>query len=191
MTDWVQLKASGYTVWRQELWDRTIASLKSAVYLSDLNQEGYFHHVPDSRLYLQMKREWEELRRVPPHWISKGSWPGIWLAMFDPNNTFSRSYPPHMFLGFYFKEGYRIYDAENSDHVRLWEEYGGKESSNPWDYQKNEAGKSLRSRLEFLQMPGNKNFFLQEKFGAIIGYSDYVAPVILLEDSVQSVEFLS
>ena len=56
--------------------------------------------------------------------------------------------------------------------------------------QKNHKKESLAARLKLHTLPHQKRFFQDNNFGAAIGYSDYVSAVILLEDAVESVEFL-
>ena len=45
--------------------------------------------------------------------------------------------------------------------------------------------------MRFHGYPPFKKFFEDHNLGALIGYSDYMAVVIVLEDSIQEVEFLT
>ena len=60
---------------------------------------------------------------------------------------------------------------------------------NPWKNLRNFRGESLEERMKLHGYPPFKQFFADNHFGALIGYSDYMAVVIILEDSIQEVEF--
>ena len=40
------------------------------------------------------------------------------------------------------------------------------------------------------EYPSHKGFYEDNKFGALIGYSDYISPVIVLTDAIEKIEFL-
>lgn len=191
--DWHKLRRTSPHKWRKELWENTLKLLTSSdeVYLSDHNNYGYFHKVIEKEHFKQMKNDWKRLGRVPLEWISKGQYPGVWTAMFDACNTYSLHHGPLYIVRFYFKNGYRIYDENNQNHKNLLDNWNGENETNPWDCLITKYGYSLKDRISYLRLPfpTHKKFLEDHKFGAAIGYSDYVSPVILLEDSVESVEF--
>ena len=192
--NWPELQVKQPPLWRTELPRRTIEVLSGSgdVYLAKHNEAGYFHNVFDAQYYGQMKDDWEALGKVPPEWILKGNRPGIWTAMFHPCNTCSRWENPLLIVRFYFKEGYKIFDRENETHQQLEQSWVGS-NPNPWKDALNSHGRSLEQRLGslFVSPPvsSHKKFYEDHKFGAIIGYSDYISAVILLEDAVEKVEF--
>ncbi|HLC90190.1 MAG TPA: hypothetical protein VJI15_00315 [Candidatus Nanoarchaeia archaeon] len=53
------------------------------VSLANYNNDGYFHRVDEEEWVTAMRTEWAKENRVPPSWIAKGDYPGIWLAMFS------------------------------------------------------------------------------------------------------------
>lgn len=194
-TNWAKLKRTDYLRWIKELEDRTLDLLTAhdETYLARFNEHGYFHRPPEMEHFEQMKRDWKRFGRVPEEWIYKGEWPGIWTAMFDLRNTYSFRIGPLYAVRFYFKDGFRIYNGMNPKHISQWESWDAKGQPNPWEHALNEHGQSLKQRMENdlrPPLPSHKNFFRDHKFGAVIGYSDYISPVIILEDSVENVEFL-
>ena len=176
--DWTGLKRTNPLQWRRELGDRTLEALAGSneVRLSQFNQQGYFHKVANPEHFQRMKDNWGRLRKVPQEWISKGQWPGIWTALFEPHNTYSFRIGPLYVIRFYFKDGYQIYNGMNEQHKHLWETWDGEDQPNPWEHLKNERGETLKQRMEsgfYLPFPSHKKFFENHKFGAAIGYSDY------------------
>lgn len=192
--NWKDLKRD-YPEWRGRLWSETQRLLTGSdkIGLSQYNQIGYFHRVRDPKYFEQMKQEWEQLGKLPERWIGKGNFPGIWTALFDPCNTFSVvDSLPVLVIRFYFKEGYFLFDRERSSHKRLlgkWLEKG-EIVDNPWEGLRNHHGESLAEKMKLYGYPSSKNFFKEHNFGAIIGYSDYLSVVIVLEESIQKLEFL-
>ena len=83
MDYWNRLKASSYYKWRKELDSQTMAVLTSSdlVELSEHNTDGYFHRVRLTDEFGRMSMQWEQEKRIPIEWISKGDSFGIWLAM--------------------------------------------------------------------------------------------------------------
>jgi len=189
--DWNKLKQNRGSAWYGILAEKTLEALTSSddVHLDQFNQPGYFHIVRNPKYFEQMKQDWNLEDKVPEGWITKGNFPGIWTAMFDPNNTYSKHSGPLLIVRFYFEDGYTIYNGENPDHVALWESWEATDE-NPWESAINERGLSLKKRIETYSLPPHKGFYERYKFGAVIGRSDYISPVIVLEDSVAKVEFL-
>lgn len=190
--NWRKLRKRSPYGWQTEL-NRATKELFTAsdfVELSQYNELGYFHRVDGEEHLKQLKQDWEQLGRVPQEWISKGSFPGIWTAMFDPHNTYSHWHGPIFFVRFYFKPEYFIYDNLNTKHTRMFKEWNGKNKKNPWKKLKNNIGMPLDENMKFREWPSHKGFFEDNKFGALLAYSDYFSPVIMLEDSVEGIEFL-
>jgi len=48
----------------------------------------------------------------------------------------------------------------------------------------------LEKRMRRFGFPSHKRFFEENNFGVLIGYSDYISGVIVLEKSIEKVEFL-
>ena len=194
--NWMELKRTNYLEWGEELRRRTLELLTvhDDTYLAQFNQCGYFHRVRDRGHFEQMRKDWERFGRVPEEWIYKGKWPGIWAAMFDPHNTYSHSGDLFLYVArFSFKDGFRIYKVANPKHRNQWETWDAKDRPNPWEHTLNERRQSLKQRMEndlCSPLPSHKKFFEDHKFGVVMGYSDYVSPIITLEDSVENVEFL-
>lgn len=193
--NWPELKKE-YLKWRDRLWKETQRILTSSgkVELSGYNRLGYFHKVCHLNEFEKMQREWGQLRRMPQEWISKGNYPGVWTAMFDPFNTFSFAIPPILIMRFYFNQGYFVFNARNPLHEMLFGEWLKKNEAieeNPWKNLINYRGASLEGRMKLHGYPPFKKFFEDYNFGALIGYSDYMAVVIVLENSIQEVELLT
>ena len=178
---------------RDELYRRTLAELRKSVELADLNDLGVYHKVHEFPHFEQMVRDWIELQQVPDFWISKGRWPGIWSALFEPEYTFSLATLPAHIVRFRFNPGYYLFDGQNEEHQEMFDNWSGRGKRNSWTKAYNSRNESLADRLKSggqLPLPHHKRFYSDNKFGAAIGYSDYVSPVILLEDSVNRVEFM-
>lgn len=201
--DWLALKGQDYMKWRQTLAEATIKlfTCSSQVCLSEYNKQGYFHKVRDSTHFEQMKDDWQMNGKVPSNWIAKGTWPGIWTALFNEHNTYSFGSSSLNNMRVYFKDNYFIYDGKNMEHQDLWQRWSAKNLSlfsfkkpeNLWKKLCNEQGDSLEERMKrgfYLPFPHHKKFYEDHKFGAAIGYSDYIAAVVMLEDAVERVEFL-
>lgn len=190
--DWNALKNGNYLEWRSLLREETSKLLRGSgeFELSMHNQSGYYHKVNGIEEFRSMRDRWDKERKVPQDWITKGNFPGIWTAMFNPNNTFSYATMPIGIVRFYFKEGFFLYDSEKVEHTKLLEEWH-EEGENPWKSAQNERGRSLENRLIDSGLPSSKNFYVANNFGAVVGYSDYISVVILLENSISNVEFIS
>lgn len=193
--NWPELKKKDYLKWRSNLWEETqkILTNSDRIELLQYNGFGFFHKVSNQDDFKRMQQEWQELKRVPQEWIGRGAYPGIWTAIFSPHNTFSIAAPPILIVRFFFKRGYFIFDAKNPYHKELLEMWLKKNETieNSWKNLRNFRGESLEKRMEFHGYPSFKKFFEDNHFGALIGYSDYLAVVIILEDSIQEVEFLT
>ncbi|GAF82836.1 unnamed protein product [marine sediment metagenome] len=189
--NWDKLKGD-YHLWRKELYRLTKELLTSSgrFELSKYNEEGYFHHVSDSEYFKQMRMDWDREKRVPEKWISKGYLPGIWTAMFNPHNTYSIARLPIHIIRFYFKEGFFIYNIENRNHKKIFASWNESSRKNPWKILKNDRRESLEERMKAYKCPTHKSFYEDNKFGAIVGYSDYISPVIVLEEAIERIEFL-
>lgn len=191
--NWPRLKKN--IKWRGILREKTLDALtvSNKVELSQYNGLGYFHKVPNTEDFERMRLQWENTKRVPQEWISKGHFPGIWLAMFSPHNTYSviSCTSPILIARFYFKEGYYVFDRENLSHNKIFQKWLERNVviDNPWDILANSYVESLRDRMELHGYPPFKKFFEDNHFGALIGYSDYIATVIILEESIDRVEF--
>ncbi len=190
--DWQELKTKKPLAWHNVLTRATMNLITSPGFeLSKGNEHGYFHHVREEKHFKQMQAEWEKKERVPEEWISKGQYPGIWAAMFNPCNTYSSWPPPHHIIRFYIKDNFFIYDWKNRKHEKAFKSWKAGGRKNPWTALKNEQGKSLEKRMKNMRCPAHKCFYEDKKFGAVIGYLDYLSPVIVLEDAVERVEFLT
>ena len=189
--NWTQLKTN-YGKWRSELYRLTKELLTSSdrVELSQYNNDGYFHHVSETKHFIQMREYWERESRVLDEWVSKGDFPGIWTAMFNPHNTYSFAHLPIHIVRFYFKDGFFIYNSENPNHKKLLASWDSRDRKNPWEFLKNNREVSLEERMRFHGYPSHKSFYEDNKFGALVGYSDYISPVIILEDAIGEIEFL-
>lgn len=190
--NWTRLKKKNYNLWRGILGKQTLAMLKSSsmLELSQLNEIGCFHGIPKKETFEIMKQEYEKEKGIPETWISKGNWPGIWVALFDPENVASYSSRLSHIIRFYFKDKFYLYDIYSKKHQKVWEDEKGIDDSDPWSKLLNEEGLSLEERMKRLSFPYHKNFYQQNKFGAVIGYSDYISVVITLPESVEKVEFI-
>lgn len=193
--NWPELKEKDYLTWRSNLWIETQKILTSynRVELSQYNELGYFHKIHNHDEFKRRQREWQELKRVPQEWIGIGAYPGIWTAMFSPHNTFSLATPPILIARFYFKKGYFVFDVKNPSHKEILKVWLRKRETeiidNPWKKIRNFRGECLEEIMKLYNYPYSKKFFEDNCFGVLVGYSDYIAVVIVLEDSIQEVEF--
>lgn len=191
--DWWEIKSERPFEWREKLAEETLNLFSDSrqVELSQYNEKGYYHKVSSEEIFEKMRQEWKDNDQVPEEWISRGKFPGIWTAMFNPINTFSRKTGALYALRFYFKDGYHIYDSKSPEKKEKWEEWD-KQDLNPWAHLENGDGETLKERLEsglYRPFPSHKKFYEENDYGAAIGYSDYISPVILLEESISDVKF--
>lgn len=189
--NWLELKHN-YSRWRSELNRLTKELLTNSdrVELSEYNEDGYFHHLPNSEYFEQMKMLWEKERAVPEEWISKGNFFGIWTAMFNQHNTYSIAHLPIHIIRFYFRDGFFVYDKDNTTHKKLSNSWNSKNRKNLWRALRNEQGKPLEERMKFHGYPSHKDFYEDNRFGAVVGYSDYISPVIVLGHTIKELEFI-
>ena len=196
--DWLALKAEDYSKWRHTLFTVTLVALQELARedrgLDELNKHGLFHKTlkayGDS-----MRREIEGNSQVPRRWIYKGHFAGIWCTLFDPKNTYSMSSGDDVFFKFSFKSEFRIFDPFNELHQKMWQAWksveGNLAKQNIWESDVNDRGVSLKDRMSFVKdMPNHSAFYSENRFGAIVGYSDYMACVIIDEKAIESVQAL-
>ena len=67
---------------------------------------------------------------IPDDWFSYRN--GLKIGMFSPENSYSDAIQTILILRIYFKEGYKLYNRENSEHVNLWNSFSTAKK-NPWD----------------------------------------------------------
>jgi hypothetical protein len=189
--NWTELKLD-YSRWRSKLYKLTKELLTGSdrIELSNYNEKGYFHHVRNPEYFEQMKMFWEKERTIPEEWISKGNFFGIWTAMFNPHNTYSFAQLPIHIVRFYFKDGFFIYDKENKNHKGLSDSWNNKNRKNLWKTLRNENGDTLEERMKIHGYPSHKDFYEDNSFSAVVGYSDYISPVIVLGNAINKIEFL-
>ena len=189
--DWNERKKL-FLGWRNELnrLTRELMTSSGRIQLSDYNDDGYYHHVQSQKHFDDMKSCYEKNGNVPQSWFYKGRFPGIWISMFDPCNTYTIAYEPLHFVRLYFKDDFSIFDKENTAHKRRWKDWGGWRIDNMWSRQRNGEGVSMESRMRGQGVPSHKWFYEANRFGAFLGYNDYISPVAVLEDSIEKVEFI-
>jgi len=181
------MQTNQYFLWRDNLTKKTLTTLREINDLSELNTIGCFHKILNKEFYERMEKEWSSQGQVPASWISKGRYFGLWTALFDPCNTYSKANEVNI-IKLTFKEGFSIYDCENEEHQKLQNNWKSKKE-NEWVSMLNDKGISLEQRMKD-QYPSHKSFYEEHKFGSVIGYSDYIANVVVLEESIANIEFL-
>lgn len=195
--DWIAIR-SDYDAWRSTLWTETQTTLKaiavSQASMVQLNTIGAYHKIRDG-YQDTMKKEYKEIEGVPHKWVTKGNFPGIWCALFDQRNTYSFAWNPAI-IKFTFKAEYQIYDPMNESHKTMWETWksvnGNLEKPNRWAEDKNDDHVPMSARMKmFCRAPDHEAFYQEHRFGAIIGYSDYIALVVVQEKAIDKVEFLT
>jgi hypothetical protein len=193
--DWLHLKTD-YANWRTTLFQTSKSTLKTMaadnISMATLNTLGVFHKLgPDSD---DVKREYRQRKLVPHHWITKGNYPGIWCALFHEANTFSIDDNPEI-IKITFKAEYKIFDPKNKDHQKLWHawySFSNLIQSNPWLFDWNSNYSPMASRMHTLcEGVFHHAFFKEHNFGAFIGYSDYMALVVVQEEAIDTVTFLN
>ena len=202
--DWVNFKSSDYGTWRSTLYRETQKVLRIASSefgnLAELNEPGVYHKIP-SKYAGSLLKEYEETGKVPPRWISQGHFPGIWCALFNPHNTYSYA-SDLCILQITFKADYKLFDLENPEHQQMWSAWeraaGNRAKINTWARDLNGFGRSLADRMYggfglpgiavlSPPMPGHSEFYREHKFGATIGYSDYMAVTIIDPECIESI----
>lgn len=191
--DWKKLAIRNYTAWRDISNQKTLEVLtrSSMLDLSTLNDIGCFHKEKEENILTTMKEDYEQYGTIPTEWFYQRYWPGIWAALFDPVNCSSQAYEGTKVIRMYFNKGFYIYDKLSTEHKNKWEKWGAKGSKNQWSSLINPQGISLERRLKNHDLPHHKKFFEEYKFGAAIGYSDYISVVVLLPKAVQRIQFLN
>ena len=194
--DWVALKSSDYLAWRSTLYGVTQKVLRIAAKefkdLSELNKVGIYHKIPSEHAGSLLK-EYEKTGKVSGSWVSQGKFPGIWCALFNPHNTYSMG-SDLCILQITFKAEYKVFDVKNEEHLKMWSAWSraaeNRTKVNSWESALNEEGSSLADRMSYglgipgimvlsPPMPGHSEFYREQKFGAVIGYSDYMAVTII------------
>ncbi len=201
--DWPTLRATDYMGWRETLWAETarILSEHGDQDLALLNDVGFYYAVFDPVQYRRMERDWEQTREVPDQWIIAGRDGGMWMSLFDPCNASSPINPvAKPVVRFYFKPGYTLFNADNPAHLQLWMGNDWDAQPNPWDrYSKGKPSlaQRLRSDLDITPesigrtpVPHHKAFYQQLHFGARLKVIDYLYVTLMLNESVEYVEFL-
>ena len=195
--NWQELKTSSSN-WHSELYTTTEKVLTEAATkfsdLSSLNPLGVFHKIPADYGKAVMDK-YRVSKQIPKEWPSLGKWPGIWCALFDPHNTYSMA-SDLFIIKMSFKQGYRIFDSANPDHCTLWTEWKSTHVNrhNEWAEAKNDKGISMKERAAgFMfglspKIPNHIEFYRDNMFGCTVGYSDYMALMVLLPECVQHVE---
>lgn len=175
---------------------RTCLTAVHPLEFSSLNDTGCYHRVCEDKHFMRMKREYERLGHVPDSWIARGNWPGIWAALFEPGNTFSTGTLKNI-ARLRFEDGFFLYDSANPEDTKLWADWQGKETPNPRANLPDQTGMPLATKLLLYQqmddslvhLPHHAGFYREHKFGAAIGYSDYVSVVVLDPKCIKEVEF--
>ncbi|MCX6991087.1 MAG: hypothetical protein NTX49_08520 [Chlamydiae bacterium] len=203
--NWVDLK-SEYQAWRSDLYRVTLKVLQIAASefgnLAELNEPGVYHKMP-SKYAGSLLKEYEETGKVPRSWVSQGQFPGIWCALFHHENTYSILSSDVKFLQIMFKADYRLFDSENPDHQKMWSTWSqaaeNRAKVNTWMRDLNGFGRSQADRMSMgfglpgkgvlsPPMPGHSEFYREYKFGAVIGYSDYMAVTIIDPECIETLK---
>jgi len=195
--DWPNLK-NNYSLWRSTLYNETVSTLKKmAAEKTDivaLNALGVFHKISISGE--EMRNEYLANPTIPHRWIMKGNFPGIWCALYHPDNTFSRVQTSELIrIQITFKADFQIFDPGSEEHMKMWKVWKSISSNsnkpNPWAEDINYCSQSMEKRMG-LNCDGIDHlaFFKENHFGAFIGYSDYIALVIVDEAAIGKVEFI-
>jgi hypothetical protein len=196
--DWKTLKGD-YRVWRHTLYDKTKCELETMaiekVSMASLNALGVYHKIAEGSQI--MKTEYERSCKVPHKWIYKGNFPGIWCALFAPCNTYSfaAGISPDI-IKLMFKADYYIFNPELREHQEMWLAWSSLganiNQANAWKSDLNFRSSSMADRIsKICASPNHVAFFEEHAFGAIVGYSDYMALVVVQEEAIESVDFLN
>jgi len=195
---------SGYSDWRSDLYGTTRGVLRdvadSQAPISDLHKHGVYHKIPREHGEPLMAR-YSVSKEIPSDWVSKGFFPGVWCALFGPHNTYSMASDLYV-LRITFKAEYKVFDPANSEHVKLWgawkSVHSNMEKTNDWATGMNSTRESMRDRMAsgasllhitlWPSMPEHVEFYRENKFGAVVGYSDYMGLVVVLPECIESLE---
>lgn len=160
--------------------------------LLHLNQFGVFHKFKEQAG--NPFEEFESTQRIPPTWITRGTFPGIWCTLYSPGYTFTVAQAPIVIAQFYFAPGFKLYDPCSESSKQMWTEWerANKRKFNKWENSYSSEGINMKDRVEeFLDAPGHFEFYRENGFGAIIGRSDYMAVVIIDEAAIQTLSIAS
>jgi hypothetical protein len=201
--NWVSLKSSDYRQWRSTLYGVTQKVLLLAANefkdLSELNEVGIYHKIPSKHAGSFIK-QYEETGKVPSKWVSQGQFPGVWCALFNPHNTYSMASDLSL-LQITFKAEYKIFDVKNEEHLKMWSAWSRAAENiskvNSWKSALNGHGSSLADRMSCglgipgimvlsPPMPGHSEFYREHKFGAVVGYSDYMALTVIDPECIET-----
>lgn len=201
--DWAKLKED-LPVWKEALAKETLQTLKttaaSKAPLASLNSLGIYHKTGSHAHGQSMIDEYTTKRYVPPAWIIKDPFPGIWCALFNRVNAYSFESKPFV-LQFTFKADYFVFDPFSEEHQKMWATWqsvsGNLDKTNSWAETRSGLGPSLASRMAkgsfigdiclYPAMPHHIAFYEENRFGAVIGYSEYISITIILPECVESV----
>lgn len=169
---------------------------KHSLPLSHLNERGVYHVL--SRNYAKpIMEDWQKTRKFQAQWIANGKYPGIWCGVMHPMHARSASAENPVRFQVTFSAKYQMFDPENPNHIRMWKIWSDNKENrakpNLWDTAKNiqtKAAKSMTEKMDNFSLPTHKCFFEENMFGACLLRQDYIAVVIVLEDSIASVDYL-
>lgn len=189
--NWHDLKSRDFERWKYELYGETEKLLKSSdrVELASYNDIGYYHNFKGPDFYAKAKETWGRKPGAISKRICSGWYPGIWTVMFDQVNSHSPPERPHA-VRITFREGFSVYDRQNQVHKEMAGYWNPDQRENPWEDVSDVWGWNFARKMELHQYPSHKSFYEENKIGAVIGYSDFISPVIILEEAVDKVEFL-
>lgn len=189
--DWPVVKSMDFEKWKYELYCETEKVLKNTGMpeLSSYNELGYYHNVKNPGRYAQAKETWTKDKKAISERICAGSYPGIWTSMFHPCNTHNLVEKPNVIM-FTFRNNFFIYDRQNPAHREIAVSWDPQGMENPWEQARDRWGWNFARKMELSQYPSHKSFYEDNNIGAVIGYSDYMSPVIILEEAIEKVEFL-
>jgi hypothetical protein len=190
--DWKTIKQKEYLGWRNLLRDETLKLINSStpLKLQELNLIGCYHRVREDDIFSIMQEDYRKLDKVPESWLHKGNCPGIWTALFHPVNTVGFVGEVKNIMRIYFQPGFTLFDPDNKNQQEEWKKWSNPNSENPWSILKNEKGASLERRMQIFRAPSHRKFFEQNKYGAFVGYSDYICIVGILPEAIEKVEFI-
>ncbi|KAH0829903.1 hypothetical protein AYO21_09261 [Fonsecaea monophora] len=177
---------SDYDEFRDTLYEVTRECLKEMakdeVDLAELNNVGVFHKFDEKagNVYQDFGAD----KSMPDDWIYRGSFPGIWCALKSPNNTYTIALVGTKIGQFKFNTGFKIYDPQSTTHMEKWEIWKSRAENsakhNPWDDAENTDGLTMSTRVGLYLADANDfNFYLENGYGAVVGYTDYVSLVIV------------
>ncbi|KAF9883000.1 hypothetical protein FE257_004340 [Aspergillus nanangensis] len=135
--------------------------------------------------------EYSQKGRLPPHWIYRGRFPGIWCTLFSPWCTLGVMpivVREENFGQLKINPGFKLYDPKSKRCQDLWLQWNNAENRakpNSWEAEVNSNSESMEKRVgEQLKAPNHFQFYREHGFGAIIGYHDYIAIVIIDANAV-------